>query len=329
MPDPTSADGAENATPEWNPEPLQLDQLGSVLIDTLEGWARFAVQMLPNLVVAIVVFAIAFVIARVAQRFTRRAVSRFSSHQQLVYLAGVGVRLGITSVGLFAALAVMNLDGVVTSLLAGVGVVGLALGFAFQDIAANLMSGVLMASARPFRVGDLIKTADFFGTVEQIGLRVTHIRTPTGELVLIPNKDVTNTALVNYTETTNRRIDIAVGVAYGDDLAKAQEAIVAGLKTVDGCDENQPVQALFVGFGGSSIDLSCRFWINTQNHTDYMVAQSNGIKAVKRALDDAGLNIPFPIRTLDFGANAVGGESLDGMLPSQILRDDQEAAAAK
>lgn len=325
MPDPAP----DAPAPEWNPEPLQLDQLGSVLMETLEEWARFAVTMLPNLVVAVVVFAIAWMIAGIAQRVTRRAVARFTNHQQLVYLAGIGMRLGITSVGLFAALAVLNLDGVVTSLLAGVGVVGLALGFAFQDIAANLMSGVMMAGARPFRVGDVIKTADYFGTVEQIGLRVTQIRTPTGELVLIPNKDVTNSALVNYTETSNRRVDISVGVAYGDDLAKAQEAIVAGLKTVKGCDENKPVQALFVGFGGSSIDLSCRFWINTQNHTDYMVAQSDGIKAIKRALDDAGLNIPFPIRTLDFGAKAVGGENLDRMLPSQLMRDDGEAAVAK
>ncbi len=331
MPDPTNPTSTptDDTPPSWDPEPIEITELGELVVGTLREWLTFSVEMLPNVVVAAVVFALGWVVARVAQRLTAKAMRRFTDHQQVTYLASVGVRIALTSVGLFAALSMLQLDGVVTSLLAGVGVVGLALGFAFQDIAANLMSGVMMATSQPFHVGDLVRTADFFGTVEQVGLRVTHIRTPSGELVLIPNQDVTNSALVNYTETTDRRVEIAVGVAYGDDLKLAQQVIIDALTEIEHSNPDKPVQALFVGFGGSSIDLSCRFWISTRRNVDFMEAQSAGIQAIKRALDEAGLNIPFPIRTLDFGAQAVGGENLDRMLPSQQLRDDAQAAAAK
>jgi small conductance mechanosensitive channel len=330
LPDPLAPEeNADPSSPEWNPEPIEISELGDLVIGTLRDWLTFSVQMLPNFVVAILVFAIGWFAALFFQRMTNKFMGRISNNRQVTYLASVGVRLAVTSVGLFAALSMLQLDGVVTSLLAGVGVVGLALGFAFQDIASNLMSGVLVATSRPFKVGDLVKTSDFFGTVEQVGLRVTHIRTVSGELVLIPNKDVTNSALINYTETPDRRVDVAVGVAYGDDLRKAQEAIEGALRGLEQCNPDKPVEAMFTGFGGSSIDLTCRFWISTRRNHDYVKAKSDAVIAIKAALDEAGLNIPFPIRTLDFGAKAVGGENLDRMLPSQQLRSDDEAAAAK
>jgi len=325
MPDPTNTtDGSSDDVPDWNPEPLELDNLGTVLTDTLGEWVHTAVTMLPNIVVAVIVLAAGWVVARVAAGLFRRFMDRVSSHQQVNGLLTAIFRAVLVGAALFAALSILHLDGVVTSMLAGVGVVGLALGFAFQDIAANLMSGVLMATSQPFQVGDIVKTPDHFGTIESVGMRVTQMRTFTGELVLIPNQHLTSQALVNYTETENRRVDIDVGVAYGDDLELARTSIVSALEGQEYVDDEREVQVLYSGFGGSSIDMSVRFWIRTRGQFDYLQARSEGIITIKKAIDDAGLNIPFPIRTLDFGADQVGGERIDRSL--QPLVTDRDAA---
>ncbi len=299
---------------------LELDELPFVLFDKLQSWLEVAVAMLPNLVAALIVFTFFWFLARGSAAVARRALSRISNNEGVNRLLVVIVRVALTSVGLFVALGMLNLDKVVTSLLAGVGVVGLALGFAFQDIAANFMSGVIMAVSRPFAVGDLVQTGDHFGIVEAIDLRTVHLRTVTGERVLIPNKDVYNNSLVNYTETPHRRVDVAVGVAYGDDLVTARDAAVQALETLPMRNQNRPVEVFYEGFGDSSIDFVARFWIEFSAQRDYLHARSEAVIALKRGLDAAGITIPFPIRTLDFGARAVGGESL-----SNELRDRQSA----
>lgn len=312
MPNPPATDAP--TVPEWDPEPLQLSELDTVLADTLVAWATTAVELLPNIVVATIVLGAGWVLARMLSRLFRRFLDRVSPHQQVNQLLTAVVRAALTGVGLFGALSILHLDGVVTSMLAGVGVVGLALGFAFQDIAANLMSGVLLAMSRPFAVGDIVKTPDHFGTIETVGLRVTKMRTFTGELVLIPNNHLTSQTLVNYTETANRRVDIEVGVAYSDDLVTARDTLLDAITGQDWVDDERDVVVLFTGFGGSSIDLSVRFWIRTRGQFDYLQAKSEAIITIKQALDDAGLHIPFPIRTLDFGARDVGGELLSHAL---------------
>jgi small conductance mechanosensitive channel len=307
-------EGTENTTGWEGAEPISFNDLAGTLWDQLLQWVDLAVRMLPNIVLAAVVVAVAFLLARVFARLVGSAMERLSDNRQVTDLATTLTRTATVVAGLFAGLSILHLDGVVTSLLAGVGVVGLALGFAFQDIAANFMSGVLMALQRPFRVGDLIETGDHFGTVERVDLRVTRIRTMQGEDVLIPNREVYNNALINHTRTSERRIDIDVGVAYSDDLEQAGQVVETALRGLDESLDDRPVQVFFKEFGGSSINFSARFWIRSTSQAEYLSAQSKGIIAIKHALDDAGLSIPFPIRTLDFGAKDVGGIQLDRVL---------------
>lgn len=294
-----------------------LEDLLVVLLDELRGWAEAAIRILPSAVLALLVLGVFVLLARTAARLTEQALNRVSDNKEVASLLRVGVRSAVMIVGAFLALRIVGLNGVVASLMAGVGVVGLALGFAFQDIAANFVSGVLLALNRPYKIGDLIRTDGFFGVVEELDLRNTYIRALTGERIIVPNKDVYGDALINYSEAPRRRIDISCGVSYRDDLKKARDVVTAALSALSGRDAERPVQVFFGEFGDSSINFTARIWVKTENQAAYLALQSEAIIAIKASLDDAGIAIPFPIRTLDFGARAVGGVRLDDVLPPQ------------
>jgi small conductance mechanosensitive channel len=222
------------------------------------------------------------------------------------------------------ALSVLNLEKTVTSLLAGVGIIGLALGFAFQDLAANLMSGFMIAANEPLASGDLIENSGHLGFVESVTLRFTMLRTFQGQLVRIPNRMIFENPLVNYTKTGERRVDVEVGVAYGEDLDEVERVAVQAVETIEERNTRKPVDFYYRQFGSSSIDFSIRFWIDVDKH-DYFGAHSAAIRRIKKAFDDNDITIPFPIRTLDF--SEVGGnvspsvEKLLGRPGSDSSRD--------
>lgn len=282
--------------------PQSLREPLAALSAKLETWAVTGVELLPNVVVAVVILAVAFVSSRVAARWLCRGLARTSLSDQLVGLAEGLFRLGVLSLGVVLALDAMHLDRAVATALAGVGVVGLALGFAFQDVAANLISGVFMAVKRPFEVGHVIETNGFIGTVERLGLRATEIRRFTGELVLLPNRKIFSEAMVNVSAARFRRVDLKVGVSYADDLDEVERITLEALETVTDVDRSRAPMVLFQDFGSSSVDLELRFWVPYgEDPMSFLRGRSEAIKAIRRAFDREGLTIPFPIRTLDFG----------------------------
>jgi small-conductance mechanosensitive channel len=215
-------------------------------------------------------------------------------------------------VGIFISLGVLKLDKAVVSLLAGVGIIGLALGFAFQDMAANFMSGIAIAIKQPFKINDIIKSKDYFGTVKKINLRTTDILTPQGQIVLIPNKEVFQNALINFSETGERRVDVKVGVSYGDDLEKVKRITLEAIKDIHNQNKEKPVELFYEEFGGSSINCAVRVWISYNTNKDFKKAVSEIIEKIKAAYDKNNISIPFPTTTLDF--NIKGGEKLSEML---------------
>ena len=287
---------------------MSFGSLFEQVLDKLQSWLSTGVEMLPNLAVAVaVVFAFGFA-SRWVGRLTQRGLAKVVKQPQIVSLLSNIVRIAVLAAGAFTALSVLNLDKAVTSLLAGVGIAGLALGFAFQDIAANFVSGLLMAVRQPFALGDLVKLGDYFGTVEDIDLRSTRLTLLSGESVIMPNKDVYQSAIVNYTDTPKRRVEVDVGVSYGDDLERAREIALEAVKSLAVRDSESPTDIVFTGFGASSIDFTARFWISDAKQSAYVHARSEAIIAIKRAFDTNEITIPFPIRTLDFGI--AGGETL-------------------
>lgn len=284
-----------------------LDALSSKLL----GWLTTFIVMLPNLVVAAIVMLVFGFASRWIALATNRVILQTSGNRPISELLASITRIGVTLIGLFIALGLLNLDQAVTSLIAGLGVFGIVAGFAFQDIASNFMAGIIMALRRPFDVDDLVELAGQTGTVLKIEMRATMIRTLDGLVVTLPNKDVFQNAIINYTSTPERRMDLAVGVAYDSDLAAVRDLVTEVASESLNRDERRPPEVLFEQFGDSSIDLTIRVWLNRGDQLTWLRSRSDLMIRLKSAFDANGISIPFPIRTLDFGADAVGGVRYD------------------
>ncbi|MEL7833883.1 mechanosensitive ion channel [Fodinibius sp. Rm-B-1B1-1] len=284
----------------------------STLTEKLMNWLETTIAMLPNLVVALLVLIAFFVLGRLVRKGVKHMLEKTTSNKTIINLLETIVGVLVIGIGIFIALSVLKLDGAVTSLLAGAGIIGLALGFAFQDIASNFISGIILSIRHPFGIGDIIETNDFYGTVVKMNLRNTIIRTPQGQIVYIPNKSVFENPLQNFTDESNRRIDLSCGVSYGDDLEKAKKVALEAVESLDNYDDSKDVEFYYDEFGGSSINFKIRFWVNFRTNPDFWSARSDAIIAITKAFDENDIMIPFPIRTLDFGIR--GGEKLSTML---------------
>jgi small conductance mechanosensitive channel len=273
-----------------------------LLTGKVSAWIRGFILLLPNLAVAIVVLLGFWLAAKLARNLLHRLLRRVSHSEQVNRLLGQAVFLALVAAGLFVSLGILGLQKTVASLLAGAGIVGLALGLAFQDIATNFMAGIYLSIQHPFRAGHLIETNGFFGVVQRVHLRWTELRTQPGQTVLIPNKHVFENPITNYSITGERRVDLKVGISYGDDLEKVRRIAVEAVAAIPERRADTGVELFFEEFGESSINLVVRFWIDfAARHADYLRARSEAIERLKRAFDDNGITIPFPIRTLDFG----------------------------
>lgn len=290
---------------------IEVPKAVDIVIAKINSWLAHFIELLPNLVVAIIVVILFYLFARTARSLSKKLFRQFSDKPVLHGLLARFIFLTIVSIGLIIALNVLQLEKTVTSLLAGAGVIGLALGFAFQDISANFISGALLAIRRPIIVGDVVESNGYMGTVEKIDLRETIIQTFQGLHVIIPNKDVLQSAITNYTKTHERRIDLQVGVSYGDDLKKVKQVAEEAVAALPELLPNHDVNLFFTEFGDSSINFMITFWIHYPNEPGFLKARSEAIIQIKERFDENGITIPFPIRTLDFGIK--GGEKLSEM----------------
>ncbi|GAB3824982.1 mechanosensitive ion channel family protein [Pontibacter rugosus] len=286
----------------------ELNDTVELLWGKLENWGDQAVLLLPNLLVALLILIATFYVAGFLRNWLEKFIGRFSHSASVNNLILTLLYIAMVGVGFFLALNVLGLDKLVVSLLAGVGILGLALGFAFQDIAANFISGVIIAVQKPFRVGDMIETNDYTGVIERITLRTIDIRQVTGELVWLPNKMVFENPVTNFSVRGTRRVDLEVGVSYGEDLEQVQQVVIEALQEVKNRIKTRDIEVMYDAFGDSSINFKARFWITYNRQVDYVGAKSDAIIRIKKAFDANDIMIPFPIRTLDFGIK--GGEKL-------------------
>jgi small conductance mechanosensitive channel len=295
-------------------EKLDVTPLVEKVVLTLVTWAEDFFALLPNLAVAALVFALAWLFGRLLQRaFSSALKSLGADNVQVVDLLAGLLRITVVCIGLFIALGILHLDKTVTSLLAGVGVIGIGLGFALQDLTANFMAGIMMSIRRyPFVNGDLIETNSVMGVVEKLDLRSTSVRKMTGELVIVPNKDIFQKPLTNFSESGQRRVDLEVGVAYREDLERVRDiAMRAGTGVKERLPDRE-VEVFFTEFADSAVTFVVRMWVAYPQHVEFMRSRSELIIAIKKAFDAEDIKIPFPIRTLEFGD--VGGERLSDML---------------
>ena len=287
-------------------------KLNEEVMGKLESWLDTIISMLPEMVMALLVLIIFLIIGKLIRKATHKLLSKATMNRTVIDLLETVAGLLVVGVGIFIALSVLNLDGAVTSLLAGAGIVGLALGFAFQDIASNFISGIILTIRHPFGIGDIIETKDIYGTVQKLNLRNTILKTPQGQIVYIPNKIVFENPLTNFTARGQRRIDLACGVSYGDDLTKARKLAIEAIESLENYNADRDILFFYEEFGGSSVNFKVCFWVNFRTNPDFLDMRSEAIMAIHKTFEENDIMIPFPIRTLDFGIR--GGEKLDGML---------------
>lgn len=288
---------------------MDLNEAIQATWDKIGAWLAGAIQALPNLVVAVIILVVFVFVAQFARNWSYRLLGRVSEYRAVNRLLSTLAFAVLLALGATIALTVLNLGTAVASILGAAGILGLAIGFAAQNTVENLIAGILISVRRPIREGDLVEAHDVFGRVQEINLRATVLLTPTGQLVYVPNGEVFRSKLINYSKLGQRRVDVACGVSYADDLEAVRRVAVEAVTGLPQRIQGKEVEFYYEEFGGSSINFVVFFWIPFSNrHGEYKQAQTAAIMALKSAFDENDISIPFPIRTLDFGI--LGGVGL-------------------
>ncbi len=270
------------------------------LMSNADQWINDLVMFLPNILLALFIGLLSFLFSKYVRKVAVRSISKVTENKTVLGFSSNLVSVVFGVLMLFVILGILNLGEAINKILATAGVLGLAVGLALQDPMNNLFSGVFMSVRELYRIGDLVETNGYFGYISKIDLRATRIKLPGGEEVTIPNKLVIQNPLKNFDTSGIRRVDIPVGVHYDDDLSQVEETARKAIQQLDMVDREKSVDVLYESFGDSSINLLVRFWLEAPTLRNYLTARSLAIKKIKAAFDDAGITIPYPIRTLEF-----------------------------
>jgi small-conductance mechanosensitive channel len=201
-------------------------------------------------------------------------------------------------VALFAAFAGAGLENVLTSLATIAAAGTLAIGFALQDVLKNFVAGIFIFTDKPFRIDDWIEWDGNSGIVEDISFRVTRVRTFDNELLTVPNSQLTDGVIKNPVAKGQLRLQIPFGIGYDDDIEAATEIIMEEAAAHEGILDDPAPSVRLTNLGDSSVVLTSRVWIDDPSRSDFVKTRGEYTTNVKRRLDEAGINIPYPNRTL-------------------------------
>ncbi|WP_179019508.1 mechanosensitive ion channel family protein [Winogradskyella forsetii] len=281
------------------------------LVDKLIGWFNAIISNIPNLILAILVMVAAYFSAKYVSKIVNKLVDKRVEQDSIKRAIARVSAVVVVALGLFIALGVLNLGKALTSLLAGAGVVGLAIGLALQGTLANTFAGLLLSFRKKIQIGHWVETTGFSGEVVDINLKYFTLKEADNNMVVIPNRTILDNPLKNYSLTTKMRIFLECGVGYESDLEKVEQLTKETIaNTFDQVESADDVEFYYTEFGGSSINYLCRFWIDAESMLEKLRAKTKAIIAIKKAYDKEDVNIPFPIRTLQFD-NKLGVNSAD------------------
>lgn len=271
-------------------------RFGVRLADTLQiARDRLArtVALAPLLLMALLIVWLANLAGRWLSNHLR--LMRLDSHNPyLGTLMRRAVRAACALGGVLIALDLLQATALVTAVLGSAGVVGIVLGFAFRDMAENYLSGILLSLRRPFEPGDQVRIDSHEGRVVSLSTRNTVLMTPDGNELRLPNATVFKAVLLNFTHNPRRRFNFQLNVGSAEDLRAAQELGVATLAAMQGVLADPAPSAAIDSVGDSSVAITYNAWVN-QRETDFTKARSEGIRLVKLALEQAGMDLPEPI----------------------------------
>ena len=265
--------------------------------DTLVGLVGDAIELLPGIVLAIIVLLMTRTVANLVRRTVRRIAFKTLKSLSLQSLLIQTSYVATWVFGILFACTLAFQDLGFKDIIGLLGLGSVAIGFAFQDIFKNFLSGILLLIQEPFSIGDQIIVQDYEGTVEEIALRATKIRTYKGELVVMPNSIVFTSPVEVLTGKPRRRTDLAIGVDYNTPLPQAIRVLTEAASSIADIHPNPAIEVDVVGFGDSAIDLVVRYW-TSPDQSSVRRLRTKVMLALKQACDDANINIPYPIRTV-------------------------------
>lgn len=296
------------------------------ITDTANELLSSFIDRIPYFVAAIVVMVIFWLLSIVFKKVVRKLLGSRSHHQNLVKVfQRVGGAL-IFFIGFMIAMVIAIPGFTPAKLIGALGIGSVAIGFAFKDIFQNLLSGILLLISEPFRIGDQIVSGDYEGTVEDIKIRATTIKTYDGRQVVIPNSDLYTSALTVNTAYKQRRLQLAVGIGYADDIAEAKSEIMQALERVDSVSKNASPTIIAVNLGDSTIDLVVRWFIDDGTQANKVSSIDQVLIEIKKALDNAGIDMPFPVRTIDLSDPSV--KAIAKQLQDQQVVENEASYAA-
>ena len=268
--------------------------------DKLDQIARGFLAALPNIGVGLLLFAGFYLVGQVVRRSVRTLNERSRHRQNLGLVLGRLAQAGMMLLGLLVALMVIFPSFKAADLIQLLGIGSVAIGFAFRDILQNFLAGILILLTEPFRIDDQIRFKEFEGTVEDIHTRATTVRTYDGRRVVIPNAELFTNAVVVNTAFERRRLEYDIGIGYGDQIDEAKAVIMAALSGIDGVLAEPEPDVLVVALAPSSVNLRVRWWVTPPRRADALDLQDRVLTAVKTALTDHGIDLPFPTQQILF-----------------------------
>lgn len=282
-------------------ETLVQPSLAVDVVQRLEGaiqtLTRDTISLLPSLLGVLVIGCITWIVARIVRRVGLLWAEQTEGDRSTEILIGRLCYGGVWGLGTVVSLGVLGLN--FTTLLGTLGLTSVAIGFSLKDVLSNYISGVILLAARPFRIQDQVVIGEYEGTVTQIQLRATTMRTYDGRLVYIPNQKVFQSSIINNTASPVRRSSVVVGVDYEADLSRTCQIIVEALRQVDTIESEPPPTVLVQDLAASTVNLEVLFWVNSRRQS-FLQVTSMAAQVVKEQLQAKGIEMPTEIYTLTF-----------------------------
>ncbi|HKJ06428.1 MAG TPA: mechanosensitive ion channel family protein [Flavobacteriaceae bacterium] len=278
-----------------------MENTTNLILEKLNSWWELIIKNLPNLAVALLVLIVSYFLSILIYRLLKKAINKRINKKSVTNLIARTGSVLIILIGLFLALSALNLSKSITGLLTGAGISGIIIGLALQESLSNSIAGIILSFRKNIRLGDWIDTNDYSGEVIDITLNYVVLKEADNNIVIIPNKLIKENPFKNYSLTTKMRVVLSCGVGYESELEQVEKITKTTIENhfdQDKIDEN--VEFYFTEFGDSSINFICRFWIYGKSSLEILKAKSKLIIELHKAFNENEINIPFPIRTLDF-----------------------------
>ena len=279
---------------------LKIDEAWKEMINRLSSWVDALIVNLPNIILALIVFTVIIILSKYVSKLTWKLLGNSRLQKSMKNVIAKLLSIMVILTGLFLILGILDLSKTLNTILAGAGVAGLAVGLALQGALANTYSGIVLSYIKHIKFGDWIESNNYEGEVVDIDLRAVTIKQSDNNLVYIPNKLVLENPIRNFSTTSQSRVILTCGVSYSSDLEFVRDLVCKTITShFDNIEKTREVIFLYTEFGDSSINFETRFWIKSTSSLEVLKAKTIALMAIKKAFDANGINIPFPIRTLD------------------------------